>query len=357
VISVEALDGIAAVTAEWDALADRVGAAPFLRPGWIDAWWSAFGRGSLELLAARVDGRLAGFLPLRRHRGRLNGTANWHTPLFGPVAETAAVEAALLRYACEAAPGRVSLRFVVLGDAQLARWAKAARAAGRKPRTRVLVSSPRVEIEGDWGSYEERLGRNLRANIRRAGRRLAAAGELSLEVADGREDLDALLAEGLRIEPSGWKTRTAIQARPQTARFYGDVARWAADRGYLRLAFLRLDGRAIAFQLALEADGVYYALKGGYDPAFRRSSPGVLLIHKTLARAFATGLTRYELLGSAEPYKLAFATSSSRLLAFDAFAATPAGAVDRIALVYGFPILRRGAVGRVLRNARRSFSS
>jgi CelD/BcsL family acetyltransferase involved in cellulose biosynthesis len=23
----------------WDALADRAGAAPFLRPGWIAAWW------------------------------------------------------------------------------------------------------------------------------------------------------------------------------------------------------------------------------------------------------------------------------------------------------------------------------
>jgi CelD/BcsL family acetyltransferase involved in cellulose biosynthesis len=42
----------------WDALADRAGAAPFLRPGWIAAWWRAFGRGRLEILTAGSGGRL-----------------------------------------------------------------------------------------------------------------------------------------------------------------------------------------------------------------------------------------------------------------------------------------------------------
>ena len=38
---------------EWDALADRVAATPFMRPGWIAAWWRAFGSGKLEVLTAR----------------------------------------------------------------------------------------------------------------------------------------------------------------------------------------------------------------------------------------------------------------------------------------------------------------
>ncbi|HKP88939.1 MAG TPA: GNAT family N-acetyltransferase, partial [Thermoleophilaceae bacterium] len=40
----------------------------------------------------------------------------------------------------------------------------------------------------------------------------------------------------------------------------------AAEQGWLRLAFLRLDGRAIAFDMCLEHGGAFYVLKGGFDP-------------------------------------------------------------------------------------------
>ena len=35
---------------EWDGLADRVGAAPWTRPGWVAAWWRAFGSGRLQIV-------------------------------------------------------------------------------------------------------------------------------------------------------------------------------------------------------------------------------------------------------------------------------------------------------------------
>ena len=79
------------------------------------------------------------------------------------------------------------------------------------------------------------------------------------------------------MEGSGWKTRTAIASRPDTRRFYRDVARWAAGRGWLRLGFLRLDGRALAFDFCLEHAGTHYLLKTGFDPAFRAYGPGMLM--------------------------------------------------------------------------------
>ena len=100
---------------------------------------------------------------------------------------------------------------------------------------------------------------------------------------DGRDGLDSLLTEGFAIESAGWKAAggTAIVSRAETEGFYREVAAWAAQRGWLRLAFLRLDGRALAFEFAIEEGGVYYALKSGFDPAYRAFSPGTLLIHCT----------------------------------------------------------------------------
>src|SRR4051794_36408801 len=87
-IVVERLDSPAPTAGEWDALATRLGAAPFMRPEWGEAWADAFAPGRLTLLAARRGSELAGVLPLHRARGRvIAGTANAHTPLGGSLAD------------------------------------------------------------------------------------------------------------------------------------------------------------------------------------------------------------------------------------------------------------------------------
>ena len=54
-------------------------------------------------------------------------------------------------------------------------------------------------------------------------------------------------------------------------RFYTRLSSWAETEGWLRLAFLTLDGRPIAGDLALESAGVHYVLAADYDDAARLS--------------------------------------------------------------------------------------
>jgi CelD/BcsL family acetyltransferase involved in cellulose biosynthesis len=175
---------------------------------------------------------------------------------------------------------------------------------------------------------------------------------VSFEVADGRERLEELLSEGFRLEAAEWKTArgSAIVSHAETEQFYREVARWAAERGWLRLAFLRLDGRAVSFQYALEDGRAYYPLKGGYDTRYRDFSPGKLIIHSTLSRAFSTGLARYEFLGDEAQYKLAWASGSRELLVFDAFGRSPTGLADWAVHAYGRPAAKAAVVA--LRRAR-----
>jgi CelD/BcsL family acetyltransferase involved in cellulose biosynthesis len=169
-------------------------------------------------------------------------------------------------------------------------------------------------------------------------------------VTGDRSRLDKCLAEAFAIERSGWKAArgTAISSRPQTQQFYTEIARWAADRDWLRMVFLRVAGRPVAFHFALEQCGVYFALKGGFDPAFHRFSPGRLLIRATLERAFERGLQRYELLGEADDYKLRWASASHERLLFQAFAPTLSGLVDWVAFAHARPRLKRvlGSIAR-----------
>jgi hypothetical protein len=62
------------------------------------------------------------------------------------------------------------------------------------------------------------------------------------------------LEEGFRVEGSGWKGvyGTSISSHPATRRFFTEVAYWASKCGWLRLAFLCLNDRALDFGYALE---------------------------------------------------------------------------------------------------------
>jgi CelD/BcsL family acetyltransferase involved in cellulose biosynthesis len=173
---------------------------------------------------------------------------------------------------------------------------------------RTLERSPYVATTPGWPAYEAGLDGKLRRELRRRRRRLEAEGRVEIEVTDGRDDLSARLAESLRVEGLGWKGSqgTAIESDPATVGFYRDIARWAAGRGTLRLAYLRLDGRPLAIDIAIEEGGRHYLLKTGYDPAVRRLAPGLLLRHAMIERAFSSGVRSYEFLGRDEPWKLAW---------------------------------------------------
>jgi CelD/BcsL family acetyltransferase involved in cellulose biosynthesis len=313
---------------EWDALAELADAPPFLRPGWVAAWMRAFGRGELQVVEVRRDADLVGVLPMQRHGKAMRAPTNWHTPMFGPLGIDARAREELLGSLFE---GPVTVELNHLGGCATAgdAVAEAARGDGRLVVARAVSRSPFIQLEGDFADYEQTLSRNRRKALRRHRRKLEDEGALQLEVHDGRTDLDQLLAELYAVEASGWKGEngTAISSREDTQRFYTDVARWAAARGWLRLAFHRLDGRPIACDFALEHGGVWYTLKAGYDEEFRSFGPGALLLRDEIAHCCEQGVSRIELLGHEDSFKASWTDQFSERTWVRAFGKTPAGAV------------------------------
>src|SRR5215216_4624567 len=103
---------IGSIAHEWDELAAEADVAPFLRPGWFSAWWSAFGAGRLVILAARREGRLVAVVPLTQRGGVLGSPTNWHTPLYGPVAADGPALRGILDGILSRRPRRVDLSFL-----------------------------------------------------------------------------------------------------------------------------------------------------------------------------------------------------------------------------------------------------
>ena len=342
-VSVRILEESESISAAWGDLAARAGGSPWLAPGWVVPWRRAFGRGRPALVTLWDSDRLRALVPLERRWGGLRSTANWHTPTFGLLAEDEAAAQELAHALLGARPRRISLYFVQEGHAHFDACRSAARVAGYRTTSRVLERSPYVDTSGDWSTYEDSLARKMKTEMRRRRRKLEGLGEVTMSVHDGRTRLGPLLEEGFRVEAAGWKASkgSAIMSRPETALFYTDVARWAAEEGTLRLGFLRCGGRAIAFDFAVETGGVHYLLKTGIDPEFARFGPGMLIRREMIEGAFKSDVHTYDFLGRDDAWKMQWARHTHERLLFQAFRPGAGGSLDGAAFRYGRPAVKR----------------
>ncbi len=107
------------------------------------------------------------------------------------------------------------------------------------------------------------------------------------------------------LEASGWKGReeSAIANDPTRLRFFNELARAAAQYGYLTLCFLEHSGRAIAADFGLTYSNRYSAPKCAYDDQYKQYGPGHLLVNAVLGDCAARGLAEYEFLAHAEEWK------------------------------------------------------
>jgi CelD/BcsL family acetyltransferase involved in cellulose biosynthesis len=340
------------VAPEWEALADATGAGPFVRPGWFEAWASAFAEEPVSALTARRDGRLVGALALLSRRSGLVSPTNWHTPAYAAVAAGDDVAAALAQEALRSAPHRLDLSFLDPADGFARAVVDASREASRRLIVRPVLRSPYLALEGDFESYEASRPSKVRREIARRRKRLEELGAVEVSFVDGGENLERLLAEGFAVEGSGWKTErgTAIAEDRAAARFYRDVAAWAAAAGWLQLGFVRVGGRAVAFSYSLVVGDTCHVVKVGFDPEFGRYAVGKLLTREAIRRAFEQGLAVYDFLGGEDRYKLEWTEAVRERTRVQAFGRTPAGTASFLAWRYGRPALKRA--GAALRSRR-----
>ena len=310
----------------WNDLQERSGLHhPFLTHEWIRTWWECFG-GSADLrvlLIRERDGRPVALAPLAADETRMLGVGlarlglpwNLHTPRLGMlVAErTDEVHRVLWDHLRAGETGWHVLQLCQLpeGSQTSHRLAALATSDGFLVGRWTAGDSPWVEIRGTWEDYFAGLSSKHRATVRHRLRRLEEIGPVELEAVDGTgapAALEDALTDGFRLEGSAWKRNagTAILSRSETEDFYRLLGHRVAERGWLRLHFLRVGGRRIAFVYSLFYRDTLYALKCGYDPELAHTSPGLALFALVLRDAFARGLRAFDFLGDAERWKLSW---------------------------------------------------
>ena len=342
-----------ALAGAWDRLADAH-PSPFSRHAVLWAWWGAFGAGRRLSVGALWRGeQLVGGLPLYADRhGGLHAIVEPELPAFAPVWLDQRALGELVCGTLSAVSGglvtlpRVAVEhplFALLLDSAGCRWLMHVEPA---------PSAPVLDLAGGFDDYCRRSRSRWLARLEGYGRRMQREHGAEMVAVHPPVDLEQELADGLELEAKGWKGQagTAILCSEAMSAFYGSVIRAFAARGELRMSRISIDGRTIAFDVAILHARRLYSLKTAYDESLRRLSPGLVLRRMVIQRCFELDLEAYEFVGPAYEWTRSFTADAREHAALRLYRRRPAPVA-----AYAYRRALRPALKRTLAPALRRF--
>jgi CelD/BcsL family acetyltransferase involved in cellulose biosynthesis len=306
-LRVNHVTSISSLQKEWSELAFRTQNI-FATWEWALIWWKHFGgERPLAITTFRSSGDVVALVPLylwsakglRVLRLVGHGVAGESGPVCGP--EHVSDISSLLERALAGAQWRwdVFLGEHLFGDVD---WSSLhAKMLRRAP-------SPALRTNDDWSGFLRSRSADIRRQVARYERALRSEYKLRYRLADDPErlpeDLDALFA--LHAASRGGRSTSFLKKEE----FHRDFAQCALERGWLRLWFLELDGRAAAAWYGFRYAGVQFGYRAGRDPSLDSHSVDSILLTHTIRDALNDGVHAYRFLNGSEDYKLRFATEN-----------------------------------------------
>ena len=304
---IESESGFRALRPEWDALWRRAGRPPFQSPAWQLPWWHAFGTGQLRVATLRVDGALAGLLPLyvldeAMERKLLPvgvGLSDHCDALLDPALPAMASDA-LLRTALADAAGITSCALPDLPPESALRHA----ACPPGWREAAMPQTPCPVLTLDGAPLPAGMMRNLRQSRHRAERR----GGWQAAVATAAQAPHAWQAL-VQMHQQRWTAlgeAGGVLSDPAVLAFHAAAVPELAASGILRLQVLHVGGRLCAVYHTMAAPGRLLFYLSGFAAAESFVSPGTLLLGHIVEQAAREGVRELHFLRGREGYKYAW---------------------------------------------------
>ncbi|HXR96250.1 MAG TPA: GNAT family N-acetyltransferase [Terriglobales bacterium] len=344
--------------APWDELQYASATEPWMSWSWLRTWWECYGGSNqLRLWHWRQGKQWIACLPLMREyrhglrqlRG-LGGAGQRRSIQCHPASlsqggpsEWAATLASALR--------RQRDWDVLQLDSMPVAEARLLQAACREQRLPAMVGATvaqrYIPLDRPWPEVTAHWGASLYCNVVRRERGLRKLGALELVTVTDPEAAVPRFEECLAIEASGWKGRagTAMLSNPLHARFYRALVRTLAEERRLRLMLLCCDHSIIAFRLCTQQHGALAGVKAAYAEAWRKHSPGMVMLHLMLRQAHQSGLNEYDFLGGDDQFKRDWTPFARPLTCLRVFNSTPRGRLAGLAVALRRRLRRAPMIG------------
>jgi CelD/BcsL family acetyltransferase involved in cellulose biosynthesis len=323
IASVERLQSL---EAEWnDLLRSSAADTVFLTWEWVTTWWSIYGTSAgLHVLVARdASGDLVGIAPLKRvaHRiapfefDRLEfiGWGGDVTPEYLDFIvrrgyEDIVFPAFLDELMSSPRAALVDLRPLRPESPLAAALDSRRRARGSSIRFQPYAECPLLRLPESLDQFSESQSRNYRKKIgeyqRRCERDLAIRFRMSASLEDIRRDMAALV----ELHHRRWQGATRAFRTPEYRRFHAQLAECLFVKGHTRLLVLERGSQPIAALYCFSYDGRYSYYQGGWDPAYARYRPGLVMMHRAIQLAITEKAQVFDFLRGSEAYKDRWAT-------------------------------------------------
>ena len=117
-------------------------------------------------------------------------------------------------------------------------------------------------------------------------KRLSSLGDVHFGVATETSEVAEAVEEFLHLEAAGWKGRrgTSLASHERSAQFTRSALAGLAEHQAVEIHSLRLDGRPVAMGVVLLSGSSAFTWRTAYDEAYRKYSPGGLLLNDTTKR-------------------------------------------------------------------------
>lgn len=291
---------------QWEALAERqTHASIFLTPLWQRAWWDSFGvGGELRLLPIGGEAAPSAIAPMMLSGDTLtflggSDLFDYHDVILSGDGADALDEVARCILAEEWK--RLELLSLRDGSHTLAALPERLSRAGCEVSIEQEDVSPGIALPASWDEYLATLRKKDRHELRRKLRRLDTAGPWRV-VAATPQSLDEDTALFLELMRESRDEKRIFMA-PEREAFFRTILRRTSEAGYLRLMFLEVVGERVSGVACFDYAGCRHLYNSGFRLDYGALSVGLLLKALALRDAIEQGLTYYDLLRGAEPYK------------------------------------------------------
>ena len=328
-MKVEVFESVAACAprrAEWNDFAVACGSDVSLTYEWhLALERSQEAQGPVRTVWTRNEGRVTAILPLRSSVARLGGVPLRAISPLG--ASYSAHDCLLVRplsleslattldAAASALPSWDVFEFYVSEETPIFAQTE----AGATPKRSWVEwfeakGSPYLPLPGTFEDYQRDLSTKKRTQIRSRIKKLNASGRPSLRVVTRPEEVPEAIEIVREIERASWKEEagTSITRNPYQVVFYDVLTRELAERGWLRLYLLSLDGRPIAHDIGFAYRGRFYSGKTSFVETLRALQPGIVLRWMIVADLYEQGLREHDFMGDPDPYKMHWTDSIRR---------------------------------------------
>lgn len=212
-------------------------------------------------------------------------------------------------------------------------------------RIAAVERSPFLQISGTWQEFfREQKTQRFRKTCRNIENRIRKEGAVTVEEHNAIDVDGALFAEVMDVARRSWKGPLNLSMATMTAmpRFFREFTQRASTNGWLRLWMLRVDGRAVATEYQISANGCVYALRADFDVAFADASPGAYLNMHIIQTLFEQGgVQEYDMGPGDNAYKLRWASGSHDTVTLELYAPTPYGRLLHAVETQLVPLARR----------------